>query len=52
MNIKFINEVRASLKRCRTNAIRFRHDDFLRKHSIQQALSMRRFIRDMTAIYG
>ncbi|WP_340618741.1 hypothetical protein [Xenorhabdus entomophaga] len=52
MDIEFINELRAMLKRDRQSAIRFRDDDWLRKHCIQRALSKRRGIRELKAIYG
>ncbi|MDC9591456.1 hypothetical protein PSI23_19755 [Xenorhabdus sp. XENO-10] len=52
MNIEFINEVRASMKRDRQSAIRFRRDSFLRKHCVNAALNKRRSIRELMAIYG
>ncbi|WP_448512134.1 hypothetical protein [Photorhabdus laumondii] len=50
MNIEFINELRATLKWDRQFAIRFRHDDWLRKHFIQRALFKRAIIREFKAI--
>ncbi|WP_258087458.1 hypothetical protein [Xenorhabdus bovienii] len=52
MNIEFINEIRASVKRDRQSAIRFRHDSFLRKHCLNAALNKRRSIRELMAICG
>ncbi|OCQ53600.1 hypothetical protein Ppb6_01226 [Photorhabdus australis subsp. thailandensis] len=49
MNVEFINELRATLKRDRQSAIRFRHDAWLRKHCIQQALLKRAIIREFKA---
>ncbi|MDE9537273.1 hypothetical protein [Xenorhabdus bovienii] len=48
MNIEFINEIRASMKRDRQSAIHFRHDDWLRKHCVQRALFKRAAIRELT----
>ncbi len=51
MNIEFINELRATLKRDRQSAIRFRHDDWLRKHCIQRALFKRSIISVFNSLY-
>ncbi|WP_340617061.1 hypothetical protein [Xenorhabdus entomophaga] len=52
MDIEFINELRAMLERDRQSAIRFRDDDWLRKHCIQRALFKRAIISELTARYG
>ncbi|PHM31322.1 hypothetical protein [Xenorhabdus innexi] len=50
--MEFINEVRASLRRERQSAIRFRDDYAVRKICVKMALSKRRCIRELMAIYG
>ncbi|WP_340618248.1 hypothetical protein [Xenorhabdus entomophaga] len=54
MDIEFINELRAYLKRHRQSAVNYRNDgDFeMRKISVRLALSKRRGIRELNAIYG